>query len=169
VDWVPKDQKDNNQHTGQVVELPSGQERRRFELPQRPWVKITKWDGQRLEAIVSSPAGPANESLWSTCLFDLSHDPVGDGVEDPLGHGDVDGAKERFWQYGPDWVAYIRVLPPPGPPTKVQLWKDWLLAKIGMGRAPASGLKVTARFVDRASGATRYELPSPLQLSCFVE
>src|SRR5262249_20384514 len=64
-----------------------------------------------------------------------------------------------YWIDGPGWVAYCRILKPPPPPPA---WWSWLTSTLGISRAPASGVLVTARVVDLATGATRHELPHPV-------
>jgi hypothetical protein len=153
-----------------VIELPSVRELRRFDLPPRRWLRINGWDGRCLEAVVSTPDGPSGGELRTSCVFDLSQDPVGEGIEDPLLREHLDRSPSgeiSYWQDGPGWLAYFRILPV-RPPSPVEVCRDWVAAKAGMGRPPASGVRVAARFVDRVTGKTRYEFPRPLRHPCFV-
>lgn len=151
----------------QVLDLPSGRERGRVQLPPRPWVRIDKWDGRRLEAVEREPEDPSGQSLWRAWSFDLSQQPVGEGIANPLLSVPVrDAAGRHFWIDGSEWVVYGTLVAPPPP---LPWWWDRFHKALGLSRPPGRQLLSTARLVDRATGATRYKLPHavghPLRMS----
>jgi hypothetical protein len=149
-------------HTMRIFELPSGRERLRFDLPKRPWIRVDGWDGRFLEAVASVPDDPSGDVVWQSCVFDLSKEPVGEGFEDPLLRG-TDGAGDapKSWLHGEDWVGRFRILPADDPPPAVLAWWDRIAARVGLRRRP-SGIQVSARLIDRATGQVRYEAPTPI-------
>jgi hypothetical protein len=184
-------------HTVQVFKLSSGHERYRFELPPRPWLRINKWDGRCLEAIrlegfVRGTDGPPGYFVGRSCgfdrdavitlqggaapgysigcsfVFDLSQDPVGDGVEDPLLREFIGAPVSLVWKDGPGWVAYFCILPSPRQSTGFTVWRDWFAAKVGVSPSVDQVMKIKARFVDRGTGAVRYELPYIVGYECDV-
>jgi hypothetical protein len=166
---VEKDKpRETARHTIQVVELPAGRERRRVDLPTRSWIRADKWDGRYFEAVADAP-GDSSGEVRRRHAFDFTKDPVGKGVEDPLlvetPSSDVSGPV--YWLAGPGWAARFTIVRPdsPGP---VGTWWSRVATRLGTGREPHRGPGVTARFVDRATGATRYELPRVVGHPCVV-
>ena len=145
-----------------IFELPSGRERRRFDLPQRSWVRVDHWDGRFLEAVASVADDPSG-AVWQSYVFDLSKEPVGEGFEDPLlrGMGSGRNAPPQFWLHGEDWVGQFSFLPADDPRPAVFAWWDRIAARVGL-RRPPSGTWVSARLIDRATGQVRYEAPTPI-------
>jgi hypothetical protein len=70
---------------------------------------------------------------------------------------------------GDNWAAFFSILPPNRrPKSKFEEWRDWLAACLGSDMAPSKRMQLSARFVDRLSGAFRYELPRPVSHGVFI-
>ncbi len=164
ISWVDNDRKGpGGGHNLQIIELPSGRERRRVVLPEWQWVRIDKWDGRYLQAVTREPDEQNGGSTLRAYTFDLTLDFVGEGTQDPfLVASQWGGGPTTFWIDGPERVAYFTILPAPPPPNWFDQCLAWLAAQTGTTHQPFNGPRMTARFVDRATGATRYELKQPL-------
>ncbi|MCI0640898.1 MAG: hypothetical protein L0Y72_13605 [Gemmataceae bacterium] len=148
-----------------VIELPSGRELRRFDLPKRSWLRFDEWDGRRLLAVIIEKDA-AGKEIWRRCVVDLSGDNPGEPVDDPLAYC----LRDRFtlpagWDDGPGWLAYFTHVKPSPPPTGVGAWFERLRNWLGLSRPFADGIRANVRFVDPRTGATRYELPHPLMIT----
>jgi hypothetical protein len=106
-----QDNGDDAKHTIRIIELPSGLELRRFQLPQRKWIRYDNWDGRYFDAVAKEPLGPHGKPLWFNCRFDSTKEPLGDGVQDPLLQWDeaIDG-KTGSWMDSPDCVGSYRAI-----------------------------------------------------------
>src|SRR5262249_13034242 len=112
VHWTPRDPKDGAARDSvQIIELPSGRERYRFELPPRKW-GVRKWDGRRLEALAIDPDGPPDGYLRRCYVFDLSQNPVGEGVEEPGLNEPSDRGMPVYWAEDAGRAAYFSWVPP---------------------------------------------------------
>jgi hypothetical protein len=154
--WLSKDEA---AHLVRIIELPSGKERRKLQLPQRDWVMLGKWDGRQFEAV----AFEASEVRWFT--FDLAQDVV-EGVEDPLRKESMDKGEPNVWIAGESWVAYVTPVPPPEPPDNPGWWErltTWMGARPALAQSP----QLSVRLADRLTGETRYELLQPSG-PCFI-
>jgi hypothetical protein len=162
VHWGPKDPKDAGaRHSVQIIELPSGRERRRFDLPPRNWVRVRNWDGRRLQVVASDPDVPSYGFPRRCYVFDLSQDPAGEGVEEPGLSEDANGEIPIYWAEDTGRAAYFRMVPPvpTGTPSPLE---DLLTRLLGPAHTPSRPMQVSVRFVDTATGATRYQLPRPI-------
>jgi hypothetical protein len=151
-----------------ILELPSGKERRRFQLPPGPWLVFDRWDGRYLEVRAMKPDGPAGETLWYTTIFDLDQDDLGAGFEDPALRGRRNNGTWNAWKNGPDWLMYFTIGPSPPSRQGPAGWFDSLAVRIGAARPPTRGRQVTVRFADRDTGVIRYELPRPVDVDLHV-
>jgi hypothetical protein len=153
----------------EVIELPSGKLRRRCELPKRPWVWARRWDGRILEMMVNLPADGQGRVPTRSCVFDLTRDPIGVGVENPLLTAFLDAESgPNHWQAGNGWLAFFTVHRTPPTPPWHQKVREWLQAKLGIGFFDKEHRYFSAKFVDPATGAFRYEVPRLLQPTCLV-
>jgi hypothetical protein len=181
--WVtPGQPPRDTRHTIQIIDLPSGQERCRLNLPPSEWEWFDKWDGRLLWAVErlpgeQAPAGvphnsfvqlPAVPAFRLKCwAFDLSPGGMGEGIEQPLLLGRTSGpAGSSYWQEGPGWAAYFQLVPPEAQGTADGWWSP-LMARLVGKRDPAP-MRVTVRVADPASGATRYEFPRPMGYPCAI-
>jgi hypothetical protein len=138
-----------------VHELPSGRPLRQAEIryPQRLFVQ--GWDGRHLALFDISLELP------QSIVFDFSEDPVPPGRPDPVIRNHVNAAGQKVyvhWQVGHDWAAFVVDLAPNARRTGITGWLDWLTERIE-GKRKRDGRRSEVRVVDRATGATRYELP----------
>jgi hypothetical protein len=155
----------------QIIDLPSRRERLRVELPKRPWIRIERWDGRRLFAVERLPPDETKTEEERCWEFDTSRDPIGEGSLDPLlvGHKGSPGTPNSHWFAGNDWAAFFSFLPANRPPkSKFEEWRDWLATQLGIDMAPSKRMQLSGRFVDRPSGAIRYELPRAVSHGVFI-
>lgn len=147
----------------QILELPSGQEVCRFDLPERNWSYISKWDGRYLDYMEDIPDAETGGKLRRICRIEATKDGVGEVVEQPhLSAVSGGTAGTNFWIAGPDCVTYCRLVPPSERPAPPPAWWTWTASKLGIHQGSTWGRLVTARLVDTATGTTRYELPHPV-------
>lgn len=163
VDLIPKKGKSEaDTRTFRIIELPSGRERRRFQLPPGPWIRYDHWDGRYLDAVAIEPNGPHGKPLWFTCRFDTDQDPLGEGTQDPLLQWDeAIGGERGSWIHSPDradCVGYFRIAAR-DELSKENAWLAWFNRQLGLERPPFNAIPMSVRFVDRATGQTRHELP----------
>ncbi len=152
-----------------IIDLPSGQERRRIKLsPDRRWSYVTQWDGRFLwcEYTLKHPERPSDSGwyLRRTARFDTQQEPIGGGVEEPLLAGEVRSADgQTFWDEGADWVAYYSFVRP-GQITNSN-WiteaQNWIVKKLNL-KTPKYRTLVAVNVVNRPSGSRRYRLPFPV-------
>jgi hypothetical protein len=183
VDWVPPLQfARDTRHTIQVVELPSGQERNRLDLPPRDWQWLSKWDGRRLWAVERNLVEPSlpvparkgslrlaavGESRLKCWAFDLAPGGSGEGIEQPsLLQGIGGPVGSSYWQNGPGWVAYFRLLPPEDQGTADGWWTPFM-ARLVVKPHPVP-MRVAVRMAAPVTGVTRYEFPHPLGHPCVL-
>ncbi len=154
-------------HAVQIIELPSGKERRWFDLPLGREANLRKWDGRYLAALLREPNGPQDSAAWRTFTFDLSQD-VPEAVEDPMLAPGPDKRGPFAWFAGEDWVAYFTFVPRTessgGRPGWWEKFRGWL----GYGGSPSRSGIVVVRVADRTTGKTRYDLRQPLGHPCFM-
>jgi hypothetical protein len=166
IHWCQKT-KDSKRHYVQIIRLPGGEELRRFDLPGELWQRVDKWVGNRLFAETNVPDGAPNKYFRRSYSFDMTREPIGDGTEEPLLNGYVNGTNgQTFWDDGPGWVAYLELASVV--PTKWDEWYEWFGGKVGVNWKARSGLYVTVRFVDSSSGRLRYAVPKPLAFECII-
>jgi hypothetical protein len=155
-------------HSVEIIEVPSGKERRRFELPDQPWHRLYKLVGDRLYAeayIVDTTAGQ-RRAFRRTYSFDLGAESIGDGTEEPLlgGMDDIVAGGNDTWEEGADWVAHLRLgFSRPRP------WERWLQktsALVGLESMPEAHVRL--RFLDRATGEVRSELADCVTFPCCI-
>jgi hypothetical protein len=145
-----------------IVEFPSGRERRRFEPPVNTR-ELVSWDGRFLQLREYDFNSPPNKTLNTVRIYDLDEDPIRKGAVDPFLSNEITsypslGLIEA--RGGPDSVAYFSSVAP-APPQAA--WVNWITSWLGTQRAAPRGQLVSVRIVDRATGATRYEIPRPLR------
>jgi hypothetical protein len=156
-----------NRSSVRIIELPSGREIRRFDLPMRSWHRLNEWAGDRLYAEVNVPNGPPGCYLRQSYSFDLTAKSIGEGTPEPLLNGQVDGQKgETYWDNGPGWVAHLSS--GPREVKKWEEWLEWLAPKVAMKFRVKRGLDNSVRFFDAGTGRLRYELPSTVTLPCVI-
>jgi hypothetical protein len=161
--WKPVEA-GNAGHEVDIVEIPSGR-RRRFGLPPRPWLWFRSWEGRALHTIVNGPEGTPKDPQRCSCVLDLSGDAIGECVEDPLLRDCKDASGTTVhWFAGADWVAYFSFVRPE-PPVGVGAWWNTAATWLGLRTRPGNHLHAKVWFVDRPSGAVRYELPRPVCLT----
>jgi hypothetical protein len=142
-----------------IVKLPGGVEYRRFDLPSRMWQRVDKWVGERLYAEVDVPDGPTGHYFRRSYSFDLSAPSIGEGTEEPLLFGHVNGtAGQTYWEDGPGWLAHLSL--ESRQPKTWEQWLERLAAKAGFKYRARRGLHVSARFLDPDTGELRYEVPT---------
>jgi hypothetical protein len=183
--WQSERPLDESPSAIQVIDLPSGKQRQWVELPPRPWTHIHRWDGRRLDLslpgkgnplrqrLYELPPDPALSSLDSELdftgqrwTFDLIQEPMGEGTPDSMATEDL----HKFWYDGLAWRAVFTMVPPAksaAPTSTFALWVDWLLKRIGI-YTDRTGAYFSVRFVDPATGVTRYEVPRPVRHPCLV-
>jgi hypothetical protein len=149
--------------TIRIVELPSGREIRRFDLPRRIGQRATEWVGDGLYATVEVPNGPKGY-LWQTYSFDLTAEFIGEGRPEPLLGGRRDALKgQTYWCRGPGWVAHLS--------SGRELWEEWIQwlgAKMGFKLSSRSEKDCVLRFLNADTGRLRYELPIPVKFPCAI-
>lgn len=153
----------------QIIELPSGQEVRSLSLPEGNWMSITAWDGRYLDATRSHTDATGLQSEQN-CRFDLSSDNPGPPLEDlslaSVPHPARGGT--NYWMAGPDWITYVSMVPPPGPPTGLEKELERLRKWLGLYTPSMNGILLQVRIMDRPSGRLRREFPCHLIHPCFV-
>jgi hypothetical protein len=160
--WVPAGRPgDTARYLVQIVDMPSGRDRRVVELPDRPWVRIDRWDGRRLRAVFELASAPPNRYPRRACIFDLAQDPVGEGTEDSPLTEQHDGGALTYWLDGDAWLVYVTILRRTPGQALYGEGRDWLARRVGM-RPLATGARVTVRVADRDTGDVRYGIPHPL-------
>jgi hypothetical protein len=149
----------------QVIDLPSGRDRRWLDLPARPWTRVESWDGRQLVMVVSDGADAAAYPRHR-CIFDLAQGSAGEGID----LSEPAEQKDLFWKDGPGWRARFEYVPPGKSLLSPRLayGLDLALGFFGIRRDPQTGNRRQVRFVDPDTGATRYELPRPVRISCIV-
>lgn len=155
--------------TVEVIELPSGKLRRRCELPRRSWTWARQWDGRYLEMMTELPSDSAGRAPSRSCVFDLTQEAIGVGVEYPLltvYHFSQPGP--HFWQRGDGWLVFFTIHRIAPTPPWYQKTRDWILAEVGLGALKDERRHIAAKFVDPVNGELRYEVPGLLQATCLV-
>lgn len=163
------------QYSVMIVELPSGKEIRRFDLPGTNWEQIDRWDGRRLQFRLTKmlePSGSGN--IKGSRTFDTTLDPIGWGTSDPLlTAASFEGEPPKDWIDGSESVAYLEWLRQPTVPTPGhQIFLQWLLRIAGVRNVPPyvppNGEHMIVRVVDRKSGMATYEAVHPAHQSIKV-
>jgi hypothetical protein len=146
-----------------IIDLPSGREVRRFDLPIRMWQPMNEWVGDRLYAGIEVPTGPKGY-LRQTYSFDLTAESIGDGRPEPLLGSTVDGQKfHTYWCRGPGWVAHWS--------SGRETWEEWIervSTRIGIKFRAGHGQDNVLRFLNADSGRLRYEFPTPVKFPCAI-
>jgi hypothetical protein len=139
-----------------------------FAVPDRSWQRLDEWLGNRLYAETNEhPTGAPGEYFRRSYSFDLTLDPIGEGNEEPLLTGYVNGTSgQTYWDHGPGWLAY-RSLGPLGK-TKVEELAEWVGKKLGKSFGRKQGLYERVRFHDPITGQLRYAMPVQLTFSCEI-
>lgn len=161
---------EKRRHAVQIIELPSGRERRWVDLPPRPGMHFDYWDGQNLVATTAEKQVRSKPFTIqrSTRVFDLSRESAGDGVEDPLLHTDTGAGTISHWKLGPDWLMQYTIVFGSTPRTGFAGWLDRIAERLGIVPPPSRHPQASVRFLDRTTGAPRYELPRPINLDLYV-
>ena len=155
--------------TVEIIELPSCKLRRRYELPLRSWTWARRWDGKSLEIMMDLPADRQGRVATRSCQFDLTLDSIGASVENPLLTASWDSVSgPNFWQTGDGWLAFFTIHRTPPTPPWYQKAREWLQAQLGIGFFNKEHRYLSAKFVNPATGAFRYEVPRLLQPTCLV-
>ena len=163
--WDREGGADHRWQTLQIVELPSGKERRVIRVPWRTMLRAERWDGRFLEMIAREPDKPVGAGQWWTCFYDLAQEQVGESVEDPVLRTRVDDVSKRInWISGPDWLIYFNFESQPEKRTGIGGWFDWLATRVVNDQDRRSQF-VQVMIADRTSGAIRYRLPRLVSLS----
>jgi hypothetical protein len=170
VTWWPKQYPlDETTLAVEVIELPSGKLRRRCELPRRPWKWARRWDGKSLEVLADLPADGEGRVPTRSCVFDLTQESIGIGVENRLLTASWDSVSgPNLWQAGDGWLAFFTIHRTPPTPPWYQKAREWIQPQLGVGFFNKEHRYLSAKFVDPATGAFRYEVPSLLQPTCLV-
>ncbi len=163
VDWQLIGADINVPLTVQIIDLPSGRERRRVVLP--PKANSRRWDGRYLRAVSYEPHG--DEAVFRAYTLDLAQDRLDFKTAKPwLTMRTGKKGEPNGWIEGRDWLAYLTFVPHDEPSTPG--WWDKLMERLALRSVPFPGPRATLRFVDRSTGETRYETPRPLGLTCLV-
>lgn len=157
----------------QLINLPDGEEVRRFSLPVLPtgqrWEGMHCWTDDFLwvEYSVPDAAKPDNFRFFDrrTRRFDLRLDVPDEGIEEPLFHGGMRGDDgQSYFENGDNWVAYFRDYYPEKDQS-VLPWLDvcraWIEKKLNMPK-PSFNSLATVRIVNRPSGTEKYAMPYPV-------
>jgi hypothetical protein len=81
---------------------------------------------------------------------------------------DARGRTDRFFEDGPDWLLCFENFTPPKEPSGVTGWFNSVLSRWNLGGPGRTSYRWSLRFVDPETGATRYQLPEPLQITIVV-
>jgi WD40 repeat protein len=155
VAWLPKGLRVLSRPVVKIVEVPSGRVRCQFQLPERQWVRIANWDGQRLEAVATVLAGPNNWDERRTWVFDTSQNPVGDGSFEPLLNESL-FPNDTYCQHGPGWLARFSILPASNP-TVLDNVIARLKSKLGMVALRSPGVSMS--ILEPRTGTLLYQMP----------
>jgi hypothetical protein len=167
--WPKKTRPVETTPTVEIIELPSGKLRRRCELPQRMWSWVIRWDGKSLELMRELPADSQGRVASRSCVFDLTQDAIGAGVENPLlTVYQIPAEGAHYWQTGDGWLAFFTIHRTPPTQPWYRKAREWLQARLGVGFFDKEHRYLSAKFVDPATGAFRYEVPRLLQPTCLV-
>jgi hypothetical protein len=147
-----------------IIEVPSGRELRRFDLPVRSWHHVNEWVENRLYLEADVPGGASGYYLRESYSFDLTANAIGDGRPEPLLSGRSDG--ETYWDHGSGWIVHISL--GPREIKKWEEWLEWLARKLGTTFQAERPLCNRVRFLDPDSGRLRYELPSSMKYPCII-
>ncbi len=149
-----------------IVELPSGKELRRFDLPFDSIIGINHWDGRRLHTTLRSPNGPNGIKVLSSLTFDTTLEPIGEGVGDPMLVAEFpNDGQPKYWLDGSESVAYVQILSGLDI-VQTRPWyqeaRQWLAKHVGVSYTPPRGVHVSVNVVNRQSKATTFVSPQPL-------
>jgi hypothetical protein len=160
---------EDQRHRIVVVELPSGRELRRFDLPRRHLVRVDRWDGELLAIVFQEPGGTQVNHERRRVVFDLKQQVPGEGSEDPLWREANDGMGNVTYMFGgPGALAQVRMLRRASGPDPFEQLLDWLAAKVGAARSSSevNGIRLRVSFLDPCTGMPRYQLPRVLIHPC---
>jgi hypothetical protein len=154
----------DNHYTVHIVEVPSGHERRHFDLP-AGFSQIDGWDGRHLRVLLFAKSQPRGLMEHHRRAFDVLQDSLGEGADDRLLSQPFSSSPNRLLD-GPGWLAEVSSGPfRDKPPFAIA--RERLSARLGLRRSPESrdvlerdDLRV--RIFDPATGSLRYELPRRL-------
>jgi hypothetical protein len=155
--------KENHPDFVAVLDVATGEERCRFDLPPRTWVRLRAWrDGRLYVEAQEKPRDPLGPFyLRRTFSFDVTGPERGPETEEPLlvARDEMDEALTD-WERGPAWLARVDLIRPEAPPA----WRDWLdwaarTAALPLPPWPAEA-RHRVRFLDPVTGHVRCELPS---------
>jgi WD40 repeat protein len=149
-----------------VLELPSGKERYRFDLPSREWLRFDSWDGRHLDVVMQMPLEQPGDYTRVSCLFDLSTNPVTE-TKDSWPKDQKTQESSDFWFRGPGRLVHAHFRGPAKASTGARLWLEQTGQKLGLlpTRNPTA---LDVKIVSRDSGATLYELPWPIGHPCML-
>ncbi len=156
-----------------VVELPSGKELYRVDLPQGMGVLDGRWETPWLRTTLMNAAGEGEVRSESSLTFNTSQNPIGPGIADPMLVAEYSvGETREYFQDGLESVAYFKTHKQSASPPWYQGAQQWLVKNLAIA-APAANnpnieTYVNVRVVNRQTKATTYESLQPLRIPCLV-
>jgi len=155
-----------------LMDVPSGRESRRIELPAGDWNLIHRWDDHSMILVLNIPDG--NLGYFRRCReFDLSSPTLSEGIDKPLLSGyasnpDKDGDGffddkpygQTWWADGPGWLAYVasETIPITNWERTLSCVDSWIGTRLY--RTKKSHRQLSVRRVNPVSGWTISRIPN---------
>ena len=169
--WIAKEESTEIASQIQLLEVPSGREIRRMELPVGQWTRFCSWDDHTMTLELEIADGTAG--VFRRCrTFHLASPTLSEGIDQPLLSGyssnpdkDGDGVfddqpyGQTWWEEGPGWLAYVTAETIPVTDLEAAMLRIDRLIGTRLYTKKRGDHRLSVRRIDPATGKTVSQTP----------